>query len=171
MDKVNAAVYVRVSTTKQEADNQLIQLREYCDKQNYEIFREYKDIISGKEESRPEWNQLFEDARKLKFDIVVFWALDRFSRSGTLFTLQKLRELSNLKIKWHSYQEPFISSTGEFGDVVIAIFATVAKIERDRISKRTKAGLKRAVKGGSKLGRPKGTKDKRKRVRKFWKKR
>jgi len=138
---LKAALYCRVSTDKQEAENQLLQLREYCQKQNYEIFKEYVDIISGKEESRPSYDEMFIDAHKLKFDTLIFWDLSRFSRSGTLYTLQKLKELENLKISWQSYQEPYFNTAGQFKDVLLSIMATLAKIERERISNRTKAGL------------------------------
>jgi len=140
------ALYVRVSTAKQEADNQLLQLREYCKKNNYEIFDEYVDIISGKEIRRPAYDRMFKDAHKKFFDLVLFWDLSRFSRAGTLFTLQKLKELENIGIEWQSYQEPYFKSIGQFKDVVLSIIATVAKIEREKISERTKAGLKRSPK-------------------------
>lgn len=139
--KSKIAIYVRVSTNKQEVKNQLIQLREYCKKKNYEIFKEYTDIISGKETSRPYYDQMFKDAHKLLFDLVLFWDMSRFSRAGTLFTLQKLKELENLKIDWESYQEPYFKSMGQFKDVVLSVISTVAKMERIKISERTKAGL------------------------------
>lgn len=142
--KQKVAIYCRVSTDKQELDNQLIQLREYCRKANYEIFREYTEVISGKEIKRPAYDALFIDAHKRLFDLVLFWDLSRFSRAGTLFTLQKLKELENLGIDWESYQEPYFKSVGEFKDVVLSIISTVAKIEREKISERTKAGLARA---------------------------
>lgn len=138
---MRVAIYVRVSTTKQEAMNQLTQLREYCLKSNYNIFKEYTDIISGKENSRPNYDLMFQDAHKRLFDLVLFWDLSRFSRGGTLFTLQKLKELENLGINWESYQESYFKSIGDFKDVVISIMATLAKIEREKISERTKAGL------------------------------
>lgn len=52
MDKEekDAAVYVRVSTNKQDAENQLLQLRPYCEKAGYKIHKEYIDVISGGEE-------------------------------------------------------------------------------------------------------------------------
>lgn len=149
---MKAAIYVRVSTGKQEAENQLIQLKNYAQKSDYEIHKEYADIISGKENSRPAFDNLFLDARKKLFDIVLFWDLSRFSRSGTLFTLQRLKELENLGIDWISYQEPYFRSIGDFKDIVISIMATLAKIEREKISERTKAGLARTK---AKLGRPK----------------
>jgi DNA invertase Pin-like site-specific DNA recombinase len=150
---MKATVYVRVSTDKQESENQLIELREFCNSSNYQIFHEYIDIISGKEDSRPNWDQLFIDAHRKKFDIVLFWDLSRFSRSGTLYTLQKLRELENLGIGYISYREPYLNTVGQFKDVVISILSTVAKIEREQISERTKAGLRRAKLNGVILGR------------------
>ena len=87
---MKAAIYCRVSTDKQEAENQLLQLREYCRRCDYDIFYEYTDIISGKETSRPAYDEMFLAAHRREFDIVVFWDISRFSRAGTLFTLQKL---------------------------------------------------------------------------------
>jgi len=167
---MKTAIYVRVSTDKQEAQNQLIQLKEYVKKENWEIYKEYIDIISGKETSRPEFDRLFLDAHKKLFDIVLFWDLSRFSRAGTLFTLQKLQELKNSGINWVSYQEPYIRSIGQFSDVIVSLLSTIAKIEREKISQRTKAGLERLKAQGKKLGRPKGKKDKKKRVRRYYKK-
>jgi len=143
------AVYIRVSTDKQEVENQVLQLRAYARRSHFKVYKEYVDIISGKEDSRPAWDLLFSDAH-----IVLFWDLSRFSRSGTLFTLQKLQELENLGIDFISYQEPYLNTTGMFKDVVISILATVAKIERLQISERTKAGLQRARINGVQLGRP-----------------
>ena len=150
---MKVAIYVRVSTDNQEVDNQLIQLREYCQKSNYEIFKEYIDIISGKENSRPSYDLMFRYAHRKLFDLVLFWDLSRFSRAGTLFTLQKLKELENLGIDWESYREPYFKSVGQFKDVVLSIISTVAKIEREKISERTKAGLERARKKGKPIGK------------------
>ena len=139
---MNVAVYVRVSTETQTTSQQLLQLKEYCEKSNWTIFNIYSDeYVSGRKDSRPEYDKLFRDAHKKKFDVVLFWSLDRFSRSGTSFTLSKLSELEHLHIQWHSYTEPYISSVGPWKDVVISIFATIAKIEAQRISERTKAKL------------------------------
>jgi DNA invertase Pin-like site-specific DNA recombinase len=118
-----------------------------------QIFHEYVDIISGKENKRPNWDQLFLDAHKKKFEIVLFWDLSRFSRSGTLYTLQKLRELENFNIGYISYQEPYLNTVGQFKDVVISILSTIAKIERKQISERAKVGLERAKQNGVILGR------------------
>jgi len=174
---MKVAIYIRVSTDKQEGDNQLIQLKEFCVKNSWQVYKEYSDMISGKETSRPAFDNLFIDAHKKLFDIVLFWDLSRFSRSGTLFTLQKLQELKNLGIDWISYQEPYIRSLGQFSDVIISLLSTVAKIEREKISLRTKAGfyvddlgIRRSVRNDKPVGRPKGKQDKTKRQRRYFKK-
>lgn len=138
---MKTVLYIRVSTDKQELKNQEAQLREYCNRKGYEIIHVYAEVISGKEKSRPAFDLMFIHARKKLFDLVLFWDLSRFSRAGTLYTLQKLRELENLGIEWESFQEPYFSSIGDFKDVVISIMSTLAKIEREKISQRTKAGL------------------------------
>lgn len=152
---MKTAIYVRVSTDKQEVENQLLQLRDYAKKNDYDIVKEYSEVVSGAKTSRPQFDLMFKDAHKKSFDLVLFWDISRFSRSGTLFTLQKLQELDNLSIKWHSFQEAYFSSLGQFKDVVIGIMSTLAKIEREKISERTKAGLERARLNGRFAGRPK----------------
>ena len=150
---MKAVLYVRVSTYRQDAENQLLQLRPYCDKNGWEIHAEYVDIISGKEKSRPEYDRMFRDAHKKLFDIVLFWDFSRFSRAGTYHTLMKLKELENLGIGWQSYQEPYLSSLGQWKNVVISVLSTVAQAEREKISERTKAGLERARRRGKRLGK------------------
>jgi DNA invertase Pin-like site-specific DNA recombinase len=88
------------------------------------------------------------------FDLVLFWALDRFSREGVLETLNQLQRLSSYGVNWRSYQESYFDSCGPFKDVVVSLMATLAKQERLRISERTKAGLQRARTAGTVLGRP-----------------
>jgi len=162
-DVKQVGVYVRVSTDKQEAENQLLQLREYCKKKNYTIFREYIDVVSGASSNRPAFNEAFKDAHAMAYEVLVFWDISRFSRAGTLYTMQKLQELNNLGIEWDSMRDQYFQSVGQFKDVIISIMSTLAKIERESISERTKAGLARAKKYGKVLGRPKGSKDKRQR--------
>jgi DNA invertase Pin-like site-specific DNA recombinase len=153
---MRVALYGRVSKDdgKQDTENQLHELREFCQRSNWEVVREYVDRASGKTADRPQFEKLFEDAAKRKFDIVLFWALDRFSREGTLATLQHLQKLSGYGVDWRSYQESYLDSCGPFKDVVIALMATLAQQERARISERTKAGLQRARRAGKVLGRP-----------------
>jgi DNA invertase Pin-like site-specific DNA recombinase len=85
---------------------------------------------------------------------VVFWALDRLTREGTRATLNYLQRLESKGVGYVSYQEQWLDSTGPFKDVMISLFATLAKQERARTSERTIAGLTVARAKGKRLGRP-----------------
>ena len=151
---MDVAIYVRVSTKdRQETDNQLQQLREYCHKNGYSVCREYIDHMSGGSSERPEFKQLFVDAHQKKFDIVLFWALDRFSREGARETINHLAVLESYGAGFISFTEPYLNSIGIFKDAIIGILATLAKQEKIRIQERVRAGLETARKKGKKLGR------------------
>jgi DNA invertase Pin-like site-specific DNA recombinase len=148
------AIYTRVSTDKQEAENQAIQLREFAAKRGWQIVREYCDYESGSRNDRAEFQRMFEDASKRRFDLVLFWALDRFSREGALATLQCLNRLESYGVGFRSFSEQYLDSTGIFKDAVISILAVIAKQERIRRAERTRAGLARVRAAGKRLGRP-----------------
>jgi len=157
MDKETlVALYARVSTLTrgQDVENQLAQLREFVAKMGWRITREYIDRVSGAKRDREAFQQLFEDASQRKFDVVVFWSLDRFSREGTLATLQHLQKLTSYGVAWRSFTESYLDSLGPFADVVVSLLATIAKQERIRIRERVAAGLQRAAAKGRFPGRP-----------------
>ncbi len=56
------AIYGRVSTDKQDNENQLLQLREFSAKQSWAIFSEYIDTESGSTSARPEFQRMLKDA-------------------------------------------------------------------------------------------------------------
>jgi DNA invertase Pin-like site-specific DNA recombinase len=151
------AIYARVSTKDkgQEVENQLRQLREFSVLQTWSIVREYVDHETGSTNDRAEFQAMFRDASQRKFDVLLFWALDRLSREGVLETLQHLNRLTACGVGYRSFTEQYFDSCGVFKDAVIAIIATVAKQERVRISQRVKAGLCVARAKGKQLGRPK----------------
>ena len=151
---MRTALYLRVSTDKQETENQAMQLREFAARQGWQIVLEYVDYESGGKNDRAQFRQMFEDASRRKFDLLLFWALDRLSREGVLETLQYLNRLTSYGIAWRSFTEQFFDSCGPFRDAVIAIMATLAKQERVKRSERTKAGLARVRAAGKALGRP-----------------
>jgi DNA invertase Pin-like site-specific DNA recombinase len=151
---MHVAIYARVSTTKQDNENQLAELRRFAAKQDWAIFREYVDSESGSTSERPEFQRMFADASKRRFDLVLFWALDRLSREGVYQTLQHLNRLESYGIGFRSFSEPFFDSCGVFKDAVISIMATLAKQERIKRAERTRAGLARVRAAGTVLGRP-----------------
>jgi DNA invertase Pin-like site-specific DNA recombinase len=85
---------------------------------------EYVDQASGKNANRPEFQRLFRDAAERKFDLVLFWSLDRFTREGVLETLQHLQRLTGNGIDWWSFKEEYLRSIGPFRDAVLSILAT-----------------------------------------------
>ena len=69
---MNVAIYVRVSTNEQNPDMQLKDLREYCERMQYDIYREYIDIgESGAKTSRPQLDMMLQDMRHKLFDAVI----------------------------------------------------------------------------------------------------
>jgi DNA invertase Pin-like site-specific DNA recombinase len=77
---------------------------------------------------------MMEDARVRKFELILFWALDRFSREGTLQTLKHLERLTSYGVNWRSYSEQYLDSLGPFRDGVLAILACIAQQEKTRIN-------------------------------------
>jgi DNA invertase Pin-like site-specific DNA recombinase len=149
-------LYARVSTKDkgQETENQLVQLREFAAKQDWQITREYIDRETGGTSDRAQFQTMFADASKRKFDLLLFWSLDRLSREGVLETLQHLNRLTACGVGYKSFTEQYLDSCGIFKDAVIGILAVVAKQERVRLSERTKAGLAIARSKGRQIGRP-----------------
>jgi DNA invertase Pin-like site-specific DNA recombinase len=152
------ALYARVSTKdgRQDTENQLIALREYCGKQGWEIAGEYVDHETGGTSKRPHFQRMFADARARQFDLVLFWSLDRLSREGVSATLNHLERLTAAGVNWRSFTEEYLDSCGIFRDAVLSILATIAKQERVRRSERAAAAIARLRRSGhtEHLGRP-----------------
>jgi DNA invertase Pin-like site-specific DNA recombinase len=147
-------IYSRISKESSDSTNQLILLHQYCNKMDYSIYDEYIDIMSGASPNRPEFNRMMLDASKRRFDMVLFFALDRFTREGTRKTIFYLQQLEDFGVAYKSYTEQYIDSSGIFKDVIIALLSTLAKQERVRISERVKAGLEKSRQQGRIGGRP-----------------
>ena len=139
------AIYARVSTKKQkdqesrpegkkdqDPENQLRQLREWCDKAGHTIAHEYVDRESGRNgtKNRKQFAQLLEDAHKREFDCVLVWALDRLTREGMVKTVMYLQRLASCGVSFHSYTEPHLSTDNEMlRDILLAVMSSLAKVE------------------------------------------
>lgn len=154
---MRVALYARTSTDdgRQELSNQTRELHEYARRMGWTVVGEYLDQVSGRKADRPQFQAAMKDARKRKFDILLFGSLDRLSREGVLKTLLILNQLAGYGVKYRSLQEQWIDSLGAFSDAIVGILATVAKFEADRMSNRVRSGLARAKAQGKTLGRPK----------------
>jgi DNA invertase Pin-like site-specific DNA recombinase len=152
---MRVAIYARVSTKDkgQDIENQLHQLREFAE-QHGSIYKVYTDQESGGKAERTAFKQLLLEAYQQKFDLVVFWRLDRFSREGALATLRYLKELKDHGVNYKSYTEPYLDSLGPFGDVIVSMLATIAAQDLIKISENTKAALAKKKAAGVQLGAP-----------------
>lgn len=156
---MKAALYLRVSTRDkgQTTDNQLAQLRAWCEHKGHDIVEVYRDEESGRKgrAERRGFDRMFTDARRGRFGLVVFWALDRFSREGTAQTIHYLRTLDEYGVRFHSHTEEYLATDNELvRDLLLTILSHFARLESERLSERTKAGMERARRQGTKLGRP-----------------
>jgi DNA invertase Pin-like site-specific DNA recombinase len=157
---MRVAIYARVSTDArgQNPENQLRELRAWATDSGHTIVQEFVDRESGRKgaDSRKQFAALFDDAAKRKFDLVVFWALDRFSREGMAQTIIHLQRLSSYGIAFHSYTEAHLATDNELvRNILLALLSSLAKVEAQKIAERTKAGMARARANGIKIGRPK----------------
>jgi DNA invertase Pin-like site-specific DNA recombinase len=149
---MNIAIYSRVSTEKQDAENQLVVLRAFASKQGWTVVREYEDVITGGSHTRPAFDEMFAAAGLHEFELVLFWSLDRLSREGTEWTLRRLRELAECGVGYKSHEEQYLDTTNPLNEVFISFKAVMAVEEKKRISQRTKAGLAMARARGVVLG-------------------
>lgn len=152
---MKVAIYARVSTRDkgQDPENQVRQLRDFAEKHGT-VYKVYTDQESGGKADRAEFKTLLLEAYQKKFDLVVFWRLDRFSREGALATLRYLKELKDHGVNYKSFTEPYLDSLGPFGDVIVSMLATIAAQDLIKISENTKAALAKKKAAGIQLGAP-----------------
>lgn len=154
MGILRVGVYCRVSTKDQTTENQLLDLRKYCQARGWQITAECMDEgISGAKDDRPALKQVMDLARKRKIDAVLVWRFDRFARS-LAHLVNSLEELRRLGVEFVSYQESIDTSTAQ-GRMVFGVMASLAEFERALIQERIRSGLRRARSHGKQLGRPK----------------
>ncbi len=149
---MKAAIYARVSTLDQEPENQLQELRRYVEARGWTAQEFVDHGVSGTKDRRPALDRLIRDAKRRKVDTVVVWRLDRLGRSlKHLVTL--LDELQALGVGFVSLGEGIDLQTPA-GRLQLHILAALSEFERARIAERVAAGLARAKRQGTKLGRP-----------------
>ena len=173
--KQKVALYVRASKQEQTTEQQTELLKEYCKKEDLEIYETYEEKISGAKTSRAELDKMLQDMRDKKFNAIVVWKYDRMGRS-TIHLLQILEEMKNLNVRLIATSQNIDTST-PMGKWFVTNLMALAEMERELIKERTQAKLdyykkqikkkgyyltKEGVKRYS-LGRQKGSKDKKRR--------
>ena len=157
---MKVAIYARVSKEEgsqnmQDPSNQLLPLRQYCQAMGWTISAEFIDYASGGNSNRPEFQKMLAGVRQRHFDLILVWALDRFSREGMANTLSYIKQLQTYKTSLKSLQESWLDTSQQgISELLLGIFSWVAEQEKKRISERTKAALSRKKAEGVKLGRP-----------------
>ncbi len=154
---MKAGIYARVSTDRQESLNQIAELRDYCARQGWDIVREYVDEDVRGKDRKPQLEALLLDAHQRRFDVTIFWALDRLTRAGVKDAIDILYRLTASGVDFVSFREPYLTSLGPFRDMVVGILATVANVETVRMSERIRSGLARAKAQGKHVGRPRAS--------------
>src|SRR5436190_9168098 len=152
----SAAIYVRVSTDQQTVENQIRELRQVAERRGWDVVEIYSDAgISGAKgrAGRPGLDRMLKEASRRKFDIVMAWAIDRLGRS-LIDLLGTIQHLEACGVDLYLDQQA-IDTTAPMGKLVCQVTGAFAEFERTMIRQRVKAGLKRAVAQGVKLGRPK----------------
>jgi DNA invertase Pin-like site-specific DNA recombinase len=150
---MTAALYARVSTTDQTCENQLLELRRYCEARGWRTWHEFVDAgVSGSKDRRPALDELLGHARRRRFDVLVCWRLDRLGRNlrHLVLTLEELRDLG---VGFVSLGEGIDLATPA-GRLQLHILAALAEFERSRSQERVRAGLARVRAEGRRLGRP-----------------
>src|SRR5262249_44173987 len=139
----------------QTPETQLVALRDYADRRGFAIIEEYVDAgVSGSKDSRPALDRLMIDAQRRRFDVVLVARFDRFARS-TKHLVLALEQFQALGVHFISLSESIDTST-PMGRMIFVVIGAVAELERSLIRERVVMGLRRAVKSGTKLGRPRG---------------
>jgi site-specific DNA recombinase len=140
-----AAIYARTSSASQRfgysIDEQVRQCLQRCQRRDWDVVYVFRDEAeSGKDTERPMFQKMMKKARHGLFTVVVFWKLDRFSRS-LLHAVQLEAELRDDDVALHSVTEQ-IDTTSSAGRFNFRNIASAAEFERDMISERSQMGMK-----------------------------
>lgn len=148
-------VYMRVSTDEQDAANQEPEVMQLA-KARGDVVTVYTEQGSA-QKHRPEFERMLKDAKRGKFDVLVIWAIDRFGRSMH-GNLADAVTLDTAGVRLVSVKESWLDTTGPTRNLLLAIFSWVAEQELARLVERTKAGIDKArrhgTKSGKRIGRP-----------------
>lgn len=154
---MNVALYARVSTRdgRQFTENQIDVMRAYASREGWTIVREYVDHGTGSKgvEGRDQLAMLMEDSGKRRFEMVLVFSLDRFTREGVLKAFQYVERLTAAGVQFRSVTEEQFQTSGPAGELFMAVAAWMAKQERTQLRNRINAGLDRARAAGKILGR------------------
>jgi len=151
---MKVALYARVSRADKDQDpeNQLLKLREYATRHQWEIYAEFHDYISGAAPVKPALEKMLAEGRARHYDAVLIVRLDRLARS-TKQLLTLLEDLDRYGVALICTDQQ-IDTKSPAGKLLFTVLGAVSELELDLIRERTKDGLARARAQGKRLGRP-----------------
>lgn len=140
-----AAIYARTSSVNQRfgysIKEQIRQCWKRCEMLGWEVryvFRDQEE--SGKDPDRPQFQKMMSKAEPDCFDVIVFWKLDRFSRS-LMHAVQLEKQLRDMGVALHGVTQQ-IDTTSPAGRFNFRNIASAAEFERDLIKQRSQMGMK-----------------------------
>ncbi len=149
-----AAIYLRVSTSKQDTENQRRELEAVGARSSWQIVKVYEDAgVSGAKgrDKRPGLDAMLKAVNAKEFEIVAAWSVDRLGRSLTDL-LGILQGLHDKGVDLFLHQQGLDTSTTA-GKAMFQMLGVFAEFERGIIRERVNAGLARAKAKGTRLGR------------------
>jgi len=155
--KQKVAIYVRVSTEEQakeglSIDAQIDKCKSFCNARDWQVFKVYKDAgYSAGSLNRPALELMFRDAKDKKFNIILVYKIDRFSRKlrDLILVLEDLKEKN---INFTSVTEQ-IDTTSAMGEAFFQIIGVFAQLERGMVKERVELAFDRKIKFGEVLYR------------------
>ena len=154
--------YIRVSTEMQTVENQRFEIMNFCDKNGLVIDDWIEETISGtKAYKKRELGRLLRKVNK--GDTIICSELSRLGRN--LFMIMEILNICMTKeCKVWTIKDNYRLGDDIQSKVLAFAFGLSAEIERNLISQRTKEALARKRAEGSILGRPKGSKNARRKL-------
>jgi DNA invertase Pin-like site-specific DNA recombinase len=147
---MRVCLYCRVSSDKQELEQQIAACKRFADYRGFEVAATYSEVVSGAKAKRPQYLQMVKDLRAYKYDGVVIFRLDRLGRNARELALL-VDELENKGIKVFSVNESFDTSTA-LGRAMRELIYIFAQLEREQIAEATKQRLAAIKAQGKRLG-------------------
>lgn len=148
---MKVAIYVRVSRSDLNPENQQIELEKYATAMgwDYKIFEEKEST----RKTRPIKLKILNEALKKQWDGILIYKLDRWARSLQEL-INDINRLAQQRVEFRSLGENIVVNDDPRNMLMIQILGAFAEFERAMIRERTLAGLARARAQGKKLGRP-----------------
>ena len=150
--KKKVALYLRVSTKTQHTSNQLTELKEVCDRFDYEIVDIYDETVSGTKnnEDRGEFSRLIKDIKRKRFDMVLVWSLDRLGRQ-TSELLKFLTIIEDYDVGLYCWKQG-INTSDAMGRMFFQFVSVMSEYENSIRKERQIVGIERLKSQGKKYG-------------------